>query len=193
MLLYHDPSRPVYMLGTGAVASEILGWLHWAKIPNLEQLGHESFQDIQPGSQCVLGFSDLARRAQWIQALEPLGIQWCTYVHPTAVVHPQAKIGPGCAICPKSVIGWNVHLEKFVYVGDSGLIGHNTSVGHNVFFGSGCVVGGSCQIGSRVFVGLGSSIRDHNTVCDDVMFYMTSVVTRDIAEPGTYYSNKRAS
>jgi UDP-3-O-[3-hydroxymyristoyl] glucosamine N-acyltransferase len=178
------------MLGKGVIANEIMGWLQYAKIPNVTQIDHDAFYSLDPCSQCLLGFSDLDLRARWTQELQPLDLHWCTYAHPTAVIHPQARIGPGCAICPRSVIGWNVDLADFVYVGDSGLIGHNTSVDQNVFFGPGCVVGGSCRIGSHCFFGLGSHLRDHLTITANTNFCMSSVISKDITQPGQYYHNR---
>jgi UDP-3-O-[3-hydroxymyristoyl] glucosamine N-acyltransferase len=88
------------------------------------------------------------------------------------------------------VIGWNVHLEKFVYVADAGLIGHNTTVEQNVFFAPGCVVGGTCKIGSHCFFGLGTHLRDHLTITGGTHIAMSSVVSKDILTPGKYYHNR---
>jgi UDP-3-O-[3-hydroxymyristoyl] glucosamine N-acyltransferase len=64
-------------------------------------------------------------------------------------------------------------------------------LGNNFVCSPGVIVGGSSTIGDNVFIGLSSCIRDKISICNDVKFQMTSVVTKSITESGTYYGNKK--
>ena len=68
-------------------------------------------------------------------------------------------------------------------------IGHNCEIGDDSQIGPGAFIAGGAIIGKRCTIWQGASVRNNIKICDDVTIGMGSVVTKDINEPGLYYSN----
>ena len=68
-------------------------------------------------------------------------------------------------------------------------IGHNCIIGKKNFIAPGVKVAGSVSIGNNCKIWQGSMLKNGINICDNVVIGMGSVVTRDIAEPGTYYGS----
>lgn len=69
------------------------------------------------------------------------------------------------------------------------VIGANTIIGQNCTITIQTGVSGSARIGNRVWLGIGSKVRDYVSICDDAFIGMGSIVTKDIIEPGVYVGN----
>lgn len=194
MLLNYTSELPLYIIGTGSIACELLGWIKQSDSASVQCVDYNKLDVVPVGAQCILGFGSVDNYSQRLVTSDNLkekNINWCTYMHPSVVVHPTATVSPGSVICSHSVIGSGANLGEFVYVGDGGLIGHNVTVGDNAFFGPGCVIGGGTDIGSNVSVGMRSTFKDKIKITDNVIFLMTSVVTKCIETPGTYYGDRK--
>lgn len=133
-----------------------------------------------------------------------------------AIIHSGAVIGAdGFGIAREEDGSWTkIPQIGRVIVGDDVEIGANTTIdrgalddtviedgvkldnqiqiGHNVRIGAhtamaGCVgIAGSARIGRRCTVGGGAIILGHLTIADDVNISAATLVTRSIAEAGTY-------
>jgi UDP-3-O-[3-hydroxymyristoyl] glucosamine N-acyltransferase len=131
------------------------------------------------------------------------------------VVHPGAVIGAdGFGFAPDRGTWHKIPQVGSVVVGDDVEIGANTTIdrgaiddtviedgvkldnlvqiAHNVRIGAHTImaamsgVAGSTKVGKRCMIGGGVVMTNSLTICDDVMFTFRSVVTRSVAEPGTY-------
>jgi UDP-3-O-[3-hydroxymyristoyl] glucosamine N-acyltransferase len=81
-----------------------------------------------------------------------------------------------------TVIGNDVKLDNQIQ------IGHNCTIGDHTVI-AGCVgIAGSSHIGRRVMIGGKAGVIGHLTIADDVIVSAMTLVTKSIAEPGTYTS-----
>jgi len=77
-------------------------------------------------------------------------------------------------------------IENGVKLDNQIQIGHNVRIGVNSAM-AGCVgIAGSARIGRRCTIGGGAIILGHLTVADDVHISAATLVTKSIAQPGTY-------
>ena len=133
-------------------------------------------------------------------------------IHPTAVIGADGAryIEDEHGLIPVKHVG-NVVIEDDVHVGantvvhrallDSTVIREDTkigslcNVGHNVEIGQHCVltaavvIGGSCRIGDWCWFGTGSVVKNGVSITDRVKLGASTLVVRDITEPGVYVGN----
>jgi UDP-3-O-[3-hydroxymyristoyl] glucosamine N-acyltransferase len=65
-------------------------------------------------------------------------------------------------------------------------IAHNVEIGEDCLLTSMFCVAGSTTIGNRVMMSGQTGIKDHVTICDDVVLVHRAGVTADIDQPGAY-------
>ena len=102
----------------------------------------------------------------------------------TVIIGDDVEIGSGTTIdrgaLKDTVIGDGVKIDNQVQIGHNVCIGAHTAM-------AGCVgVAGSAVIGSGCTVGGGAIILGHLSIADGVNISAGSLVSRSIAEPGTY-------
>jgi UDP-3-O-[3-hydroxymyristoyl] glucosamine N-acyltransferase len=168
---------------------------------------------VYVGPGCVVGedvtLADDVRLVARVTVLEGVRIGARSILHPGSVVGsegfgyapegerwihvPQVgsvRIGEDVEVGANSTIDRGA-LEDTV-IGDGVKIDNLVQIGHNCTIGAhtalaGCVgLAGSSHIGARCRLGGGVGVAGHLTICDDVTLMATSLVTRDIREPGVY-------
>ena len=85
-----------------------------------------------------------------------------------ATINSGARIGKHCIINSNSVVEHDNIINDYVHV----------SVGAKI--------AGTVKIGTRTWVGVGATISNNISVCDDCMLGAGTVVVKDIIESGTY-------
>ena len=189
MLINHDPSRPIYVIGKCATAT---GIVHFLKSEGpVENISVEEYHNLPAGSQCMLGFFNMQYRTKFFDSTDVDQHTWPTYIHDNAVVVSPEQVARGCVIWPCSFVGHAVTVSEFSMISQITSVGKDTVLGRNCMITPGGVIGGSTVIGNNVYFGQTSSIKDKITICDDVMFLMNSVVSKDIPNPGKYYGNRK--
>lgn len=191
MLNNFDPNKPLYVIGTGHSAHELHEFIRRDPTIDVEVIDVGKYFELEEYAQCMIGFQNIEYRVDFINRSKNLLRNWPSYIHPLADVCESSKIGKGTVIGPQTCIGHGVRLQDFCYISPFSLIGHGSVLGNNFVCSPGVIVGGSSIVGDNVFVGLSSCIRDKISVCNEVTLQMTSVVTKSITEPGTYYGNKK--
>ena len=79
-----------------------------------------------------------------------------------------------------TIIGNDVKLDNQIQVGHNCVIGDHTVI-------AGCVgIAGTTRIGKHVMVGGAAGFTGHLSVCDGAVISAMTLVTKSIAEPGTY-------
>jgi acetyltransferase-like isoleucine patch superfamily enzyme len=124
--------------------------------------------------------------------IEPCNLYECilgrdVFVGPFVEIQKAVKIGERTKIQSHSFIC------ELVEIGDDCFVGHGVVFINDLFQDGGPARGNrdkwrKTQIGNRVSIGSNASILPVR-ICDDVVIGAGSVVTRDIAIPGTYAGN----
>ena len=189
MLIGHDQSKTLYILGTGTVALETEHRIREDGYSHIELVHHDDFLSIPKQSYCMFGFSNVEFKKKWLAQLDIDNYHWPSFIHRSAVVPVLKAVGPGCMIGALTHIAFDSNLTAFCYIGDMSTISHGGQLGTNVFFGPGVITGGSVIIGNNVSVSMNCSIKDRLTITNDCFFAMNTIIRKNITESGRYYSN----
>src|SRR5215472_10107629 len=132
---------------------------------------------VQPGA--VIGgdgFGFASEQRRWVKVPQ-VG---------TVVVGPDVEIGANTTIdrgaVEDTVIEEGVKLDNLI------MIAHNVRVGAHTAIAALTGVSGSTTIGKRCQIAGEVAIGGHLTICDDVVFLGTTMVSHSITEPGIYSS-----
>lgn len=99
---------------------------------------------------------------------------------------PEIIIGEGTIICPGSRITCGVTIGKHVIINNHCTIPHDCIIGDLTTISPGVNISGNVTIGKLCNIGLGSSIREKISICDNVIIGAGAVVVKNIIDPGTY-------
>ena len=138
---------------------------------------------VRIGERCIVhpgavigadGFGFAPDRGAW-QKIPQLG---------GVVIGDDVEIGANTTIdrgtIEDTVIEDGVKLDNLVQ------IAHNVRLGAHTIMAAMSGVAGSTKVGKRCMIGGGVVMINQLTICDDVLFTFRSIVTRSVAEPGTY-------
>ena len=132
---------------------------------------------VQPGA--VIGgdgFGFASEQRRWIKVPQ-VG---------TVRVGPDVEIGSNTTIdrgaVDDTVIEEGVKLDNLI------MIAHNVHVGAHTAIAALTGISGSTTIGRRCQIAGEVAIGGHLTICDDVVFLGTTMVSRSVTEPGVYSS-----
>ena len=157
----------------------------------LKRLG--TIQDIEEsyanGSfDCLfiaIGYKHLAFK-QSLHASLKGKIPFATIIANATYIDPSSSIGEDVIIYPGTIIDKGVIVEDNVVLDLGALIGHNSVVGNASFIAGRTALAGFAKIGSCCFLGIGSTISDNISICNNVIIGASAVVIRDIVEEGAY-------
>lgn len=107
-------------------------------------------------------------------------------IHPTCYVDETAKVGEGCVLYPGCTVGMNSVIEDNVLLNTAVVICHDDIIQKNSYISPACNIAGEVRIGSRCMIGIGTTIIDHKSICEDVIIGAGAVVISDITISGTY-------
>ncbi|MCC6202369.1 MAG: UDP-3-O-(3-hydroxymyristoyl)glucosamine N-acyltransferase [Gammaproteobacteria bacterium] len=79
-----------------------------------------------------------------------------------------------------TVIGRGTKIDNLV------IVAHNVRIGENCLIAAQCGIAGSSRLGDRVRLGGQVGVIGHVAIGDDVVVLAQSLVTKDLAQPGTY-------
>ena len=87
---------------------------------------------------------------------------------PNAVINAGAKIGEHCIINTGAIVEHDNILENYVHI----------SVGAKL--------AGTAHVGIATWIGIGASVSNNLSICENCMIGAGAVVVKDITESGTY-------
>jgi len=138
---------------------------------------------VRVGARCIVhagavlgadGFGFAPNHGQW-EKIPQVG---------SVVVGDDVEIGANTTIdrgtIEDTVIEDGVKLDNLVQ------IAHNVRLGEHTIIAALSGIAGSTKLGRRCMIGGGTVMTNSLTICDDVVFTFSSIVTRSVDEPGTY-------
>lgn len=87
------------------------------------------------------------------------------------------------AIFESTIIRKNAQIFATVH------IGHNCDVGESTLISPGTLLGGGSKVGRDCYIWQGVVVRSNITICDNVILGASSLVLKDITEPGVYFGS----
>ncbi|MDE2080257.1 MAG: hypothetical protein KGI90_02810 [Burkholderiales bacterium] len=204
--------RILYILGTGGFAKEVAqvataiqeaGPPRWRDIEFLAQgeaeIGRMLTFGRVAGTDALL--SNLDRPADVAIGIGHPGLRRTIAQRLAAWPHLQAPnlVHPAAGLDPRRVrlglgnlVASGAQFTCDIEVGDFNVFNLNCTVGHDARIGSygvvnpGANVSGGVVLGDACLLGTGSQVLEGRSLCADVIIGAGAVVTRNIAEPGTY-------
>jgi len=116
----------------------------------------------------------------------PKGIQFFTFIHPTALIMDNVEIGEGSFIGAYSILTTNIKIGQHAILNRGNHIGHDCKIGSFFSAMPGAIVSGNVTIYDLVYMGNNSSIREKLSVHSLTTIGMNSAVVKNIEYPGTY-------
>lgn len=116
----------------------------------------------------------------------PKGIQFFTFIHPTALIMDNVEIGEGSFVGAYSILTTNIKIGSHGILNRGNHIGHDCRIGSYFSAMPGAIVSGNVTIYDLVYMGNNSSIREKISVHSLTTIGMNSAVVKDIEYPGTY-------
>jgi len=207
--LFHD-NKKICIIGTGGFAREVLTYIidifelnsimYSKKICFLEKdelCNNENIMGIEviPESNfdpnkyvVVIGVGDPIIRKKIVEKY-PSNTEYCTLVHPSAIVTNWVQLSEGAIICPGVVLTCNIKIGKHAHLNLNTTIGHDCKIGDYFTTAPATNISGNCEIGDCVYFGTNSAIKQGISICNNVTIGMGAVVTKNIIEPGIYIGN----
>jgi sugar O-acyltransferase (sialic acid O-acetyltransferase NeuD family) len=193
-------SARVVILGTSGFAIELAALLEDGPVPlagfagpevqiplPAPYLGPDAAVGTLPADiEFLIAVGDPGVRAALIRRLRESSRALARFVHPSAIVASSAILGPGVLVYPNSTVHARVQLGAGTLINSNASIGHETFISDCVNISPGVMLGGRCRVGARAHLGIGCSVMEKITVCDDAVIGAGAVVVRDIQSPGTY-------
>lgn len=113
--------------------------------------------------------------------------KWYTAIHPTAVISTlDTSIGEGTVVMANAVINPCAHIGKHCIINTTAVIEHDNHIEDFVHVSVGTKLAGTVTVGKRTWVGVGASVSNGISICNDCMIGAGTVVVKDITERGTY-------
>lgn len=192
--------RPLIIVGAGAFARELLGWIDQTPDLNVEPigfldsnldalkpykvglpvLGNENSYPPPQNAVFACGLTDPQVKMKVCQMLLGKGYKFVTVIHPTAVIGTQCRVGQGSVICPNVVITTNVQVGSFVTINMSVGIGHDAVISDGCTLNSGVQIGGKTTLQEGVIVGSMAAVLEKLEVGRFARIGAGSVVTSQV-------------
>lgn len=109
------------------------------------------------------------------------------------LIHPSVDIDMTCvSLGEGNIITKGVVMTCDIVIGDFNLFNWNTTIGHDVRIGScnvvnpGCNLSGFVVVGDDCLLGTGTQVLEHRSISSGVIVGAGAVVTRSLAQVGTY-------
>jgi UDP-N-acetylbacillosamine N-acetyltransferase len=125
-------------------------------------------------------------RQQLVDYLEQHALLRATYIHPSAVVDTHAVIEDGVFIGPFASVFNNARICKDCIIGPYGMVSHRSTLGQGSIMHPGAIIAGSTTVGQYCLLGIRSTIIDKLEICSNVTVGASSLINKNIVEPGTY-------
>ena len=108
-------------------------------------------------------------------------VKFYTAIHPQAIISSiGVHIGEGTVIISCADIG------KHCIINTSSVVEHDNVIEDYVHVSVGTKLAGTVHVGKSTWVGVGATVKNNVSICDDCMIGAGAVVVKDIKEKGTY-------
>ena len=148
--------------------------------------GTKSIKHFDPGKYLMMvAIADSALRKAVVEKL-PVGTEFFSYIHETALVLDELTLGEGSFIGAHSILTTNIKIGKHAILNRGNHIGHDCRIGDYFSIMPGAILGGSVNIGNEVYVGSCANVREKINIVSKAIIGMNAAVVKNIIEPGTY-------
>lgn len=135
--------------------------------------------------QFVIAIGNAAIRERIMKQMD-IQVEWYTAIHPSAIIGRDVAIGEGTVIMAGAVINPYTTLGKGVIVNTCASVDHDNVIEDYAHISVGSHLAGTVHVGARTWIGIGATVSNNVSICEDCMIGAGAVVVKDIEEAGTY-------
>lgn len=117
-----------------------------------------------PEVKVICGIGYPAMRLHLVKRAQALGAQFCTVIHPRAILTKRIDIGDGVIITAGCVLTNNIQIGNHVHINRSSTIGHDCVLGDFATISPGVNCSGTISVGEGSFIGTGVNIIERITI-----------------------------
>lgn len=115
------------------------------------------------------------------------GIKWYTAIHPSSTISAiNTSIGEGTVVMANAVINPFAQIGNHCIINTNATIEHDNVIEDFSHISVGTKLAGTVKIGKRTWVGIGATVSNGISVCEDCMIGAGAVVVKNIEVSGTY-------
>jgi len=136
---------------------------------------------VQNGnSEFIVALGEPNSREKLFNKLKEKNLKLATLIDPTAIISPSSIIEEGVIISPWVIVANKAQISANCLIQTYVNIGHDIKIGKHSVFSSCVCPGGLDNFGEKVYIGMGSIIRDKLNIGDNVIISMGSSVFSDV-------------
>lgn len=113
-------------------------------------------------------------------------LKFYTAIHPSAQIGLDVEIQEGTVIMANACINSSAKIGKHCIINTGAIIEHDNIIEDFVHVSPNVALGGTVKIGKSTHVGIGSTIKNNITICENCKIGAGAVVVKDIEKEGTY-------
>lgn len=132
----------------------------------------------------AIGNNEIREKIQ--NKLEEQGASIVVLIHPEAIIGMEVEIGAGSIVMAGAVINSASRIGKGCIVNTASVIEHDNYIEDYVHISPGARLAGNVRIGKRSWIGVGSTVSNHVTVCSGCQTGAGAVVIKNIEKAGIY-------
>ncbi|WP_146490015.1 acetyltransferase [Vibrio sp. T20] len=146
-------------------------------------------ENLPYDSKLIMAVSDPCLKDIIYSFYEKKGIEFLSYIHPTATVGTRVTLGQGTVICPNATLTTDIIIGKCVTINAHSSIGHDASIGDFSTLSGHCDVTGFVSLGKKAFMGSHALVIPNTKVGDSAIIGAGSVVISKVKQGVTVFGN----
>lgn len=117
---------------------------------------------------------------------EKYDLNWATLIHPAAVIGSDVQIGAGTVVMAMAVIQPDAVVGEHCIINTHSVVEHDNHIDNFVHICPRAALAGTVHVGECTQIGIGATIRNNISICDNCVIGAGAVVVKGIEESGTY-------
>ena len=142
-----------------------------------------SISKSNPDYEFIIAIGDNKKRKEISQLFK---LKFYTAIHPSVQIGLDVEIQEGTVIMANACINSSAKIGKHCIINTGAIIEHDNIIEDFVHISPNVALGGTVKIGKSTHVGIGSTIKNNITICENCKIGVGAVVVKDIEKEGTY-------
>jgi len=156
------------------------------KVLGCEIIGN--IEKVKSGEKCdfIVAVGNNQVREKLFNEFIELGFTPISLVHPSATIGEDVQIGVGSVVFAGAVINACAKIGVGSIINTMASVDHDCEIGEFNHLAPSCHFAGTVKTGKACFFGIGSSVVNNISVCDQVVVGAGATVIVEIETSGTY-------
>lgn len=142
-----------------------------------------SISKSNPDYEFIIAIGDNKKREEISHSPN---LKFYTAIHPSAQIGLDVEIQEGTVIMANACINSSAKIGKHCIINTGAIIEHDNIIEDFVHISPNVALGGTVKIGKSTHVGIGSTIKNNITICENCKIGAGAVVVKNIEEEGIY-------